>query len=149
MNHRVLVVLADSAGARLYETDGALRTWTLVQEHEHPESRAHVAQLVSDKPGRVKQSGGPDRAAMEPHTPRKKVEAEHFARELAGALEKLLDATPFDQVILVTPPPFLGILRGELSGRVQKRISTLVEKDYLHLPMQELRERLEKQLKAS
>ena len=85
---------------------------------------------------------------MEPPTPRKKVEAEHFARQVAKALEDGLNKKSYESLVLVTPPAFLGLLRSVLNERVLKRVSATIEKDYLHLDQTDLRERLRDQLAA-
>ncbi len=142
---RTWILLADAGIARLYESRGGLTGWTLVREFSHPESRHRASQLLSDKPGRVRQYTG-QRAAMEPPTPRKKVEADKFARELASALEEGLNKNAFERLVLVTPPAFLGVLREHLAPRVEAKVAEVIEKDYLHLDEQKLKERLEEHL---
>lgn len=142
---RIWILLADAGSARLYESRGGRSDWTLVREFSHPESRLRESELLSDKPGRVRQSTG-KRTAMEWRTPRRKVEAEKFARELARSLEALVDGATPDRIVLVTPPTFLGLLREKLAPRVQARVSSVIEKDYLHLEPPELKERLHDQV---
>ena len=148
METRTWIVLADATSARLYAPGRPHRDWALVAELQHPEGRARDSDLVTDKPGRVKQSKG-YRSAMEPPTPPKKVEVKKFARRLAAALEDGLLRDAYERLILVAPPGFLGVLRGELSDRVRGRIAALVDKDYLHLDQRQARERLEAQLHAT
>ncbi len=147
MATRTWIVLADAATARLYEQGGPHGKWALVSELQHPESRARDSDLVTDRPGRVKQSKG-YRSAMEPRTHPHKVEVKKFARQLAKALEDGLLKNAYDRLILVAPPAFVGLLRGELSDRVRGRIAALVEKDYLHLDQRKAQERLEHELQA-
>jgi len=147
VDNRTWVVLADEASAKLYESKAAERNWKLVAEMSHPESRAKESELVSDKPGRVQQSEG-YRSAMEPPTPRKKVEVDRFAREVAQTLDDAAAKRAFDRLILVAAPPFLGVLRQHLSGRVQKHVVATIEKDYLHLDLREVRERLDVQFET-
>jgi protein required for attachment to host cells len=147
MNLPSWILFADASNARLYQSQGRARKLTLLRELSHPESRAREMDLVSDQPGRVKQSRSAARPAME-STPHKKVEADRFARELADALERGLDEGAYDRLILVAPPEFLGRLRRQLGERVSARIVAEVEKDYLHLEPRELRERLQEQLEA-
>jgi protein required for attachment to host cells len=142
---RTWILLADAGSARLYETTSGLSGWTLVREFSHPESRHRTSELLSDKPGRVRQYTG-QRSTMEPPTPRKKVEVEKFARELARALEEGVNKNAFERLFLVTPPAFLGVLRGKLAPRVEARVAEAIEKDYLHLDEQKLKERLEEHL---
>jgi protein required for attachment to host cells len=141
------ILLADSASARLYASGARLAGWTLVRELAHPESRMRTSEILSDKPGRVRQSTG-SRSAMEPPTPRKKVEAEHFAREVARMLEEGVASGAYDRIVLVTPPAFLGVLREKLAPRVQERVARIVEKDYLHLDAATLQKRLAHELEA-
>ena len=145
MDTRTWIVLADAATARVYEPQADRRDWKLVAELTHPQARAKESELGRDKPGRVKQSTG-SRAAMEPTTPRKEVELEKFAREIAKALDDALVRKAFDRLVLVAPPAFVGVLRETLPERVTARIATTLEKDYLHLDPREVRERLQAQL---
>jgi len=144
---RTWILLADAASARLYASGERPGDWTLLRELEHPESRMRSSELLSDKPGRVKQSTG-SRAAMEPHTPRKKVEVERFARELAQALDEGVVSGACERLVLVAPPAFLGVLRDKLPPRVAARVTDVIEKDYLHLDQPTLKKRLEKALEA-
>ena len=144
---RTWILLADAASARLYLSGERPGDWTLLRELEHPESRMRTSELLSDKPGRVKQSTG-SRAALEAPTPRKKVEAERFARELAKVLDEGVVSGACERLVLVAPPAFLGVLRDKLPRRVAERVSDVIEKDYLHLDQPTLRKRLEKELDA-
>jgi len=144
---RTWILLADAASARLYLSGERPGDWTLLREIEHPESRMRASELLSDKPGRVKQSTG-SRAALEPHTPRKKVEAERFARQLAQVLDEGVVSGACERLVLVTPPAFLGVLRDKVPPRVAARVSDVIEKDYLHLDQPTLKKRLERELEA-
>lgn len=146
---RTWILVADPSGARLFASKGVIfrGDWELVGEFQHPEGRMKPHEILSDRAGRVKQSGPVEmRAAIEPHTPVKKVLAETFARVLAKKLEAGLDPRQYDRLVLVAPPSFLGILRKQLSDEVSKRVVSAVEKDYLHLEEQKLREHLSQQL---
>jgi protein required for attachment to host cells len=147
MNLPTWILFADASSARLYQSQAPARELTLLRELSHPESRAREMDLVSDQPGRVKQSRSAARPAME-STPHKKVEADRFARELVETLERGLDDGAYERLILVAPPETLGRLRHHLRERVSARVVAEVEKDYLHLQPRELRERLQEQLSA-
>jgi protein required for attachment to host cells len=146
VDNRTWIVLADASSARMYAPQANGRDWTLTAELGHPQGRAKESELGRDRPGRVKQSAG-GRSAMEPPTPRKKVEMEKFARQIAQALDDALVRKAYDRLVLVAPPAFVGLLRGTLTERVTQRISATLEKDYLHLDPPELRERLREQLR--
>jgi protein required for attachment to host cells len=141
------ILFADASNARLYQSQAPAHDLSLLRELSHPESRAKEMDLVSDQPGRVRQSRSSARPALE-YTPHRKVEADRFARQLADVLERGLDEGAYDRLILVAAPESLGRLRRQLSERVSARIVAEVEKDYLHLEPRELRERLREQLEA-
>ena len=87
MKNDTYILIADAAQARLFAAQRLSEPWRLVRVFAHPRSAAKAADLVADRPGRVRQSADGRRSAMEPHMTPHDVEAEHFARELAGALE--------------------------------------------------------------
>src|SRR3982074_880704 len=124
---RTWILLADAASARLYTSGERPGDWTLLRELQHPEGRMRPSELLSDKPGRVKQSTG-SRAALEPPTPRQKVEGERVARELAQVLAEGVVSGSCERLVLVTPPAFLGVLRDKLPPRVAARVSDVIEK---------------------
>ena len=105
MDARTWAVLADAATAKLYQPQASGRDWQLISELTHPQSRAKESELGTDKPGRVKQSTG-SRAAMEPPTPRKRVEVEKFARQIAKTLDDALVRNAYDRLVLVAPAEF-------------------------------------------
>jgi len=140
------VLVADASRARLFrrEESGAL---ALLEEHEHPGSRAHNRDLTTDKPGTTFSGGGVSkgRSSMEPRTEPQEVEAEKFARELGDLLARSFDAHAFDELIIAAPPKFLGLLRETLAthkDHVERRVKMWVEKDYTELEPRDLAERL-------
>jgi protein required for attachment to host cells len=147
MKSTTWILFADASNARLYQSQAPKRELTPLRELSHPASRAKEMDLVSDQPGRVRQSRSATRSALE-STRHKKIEADRFARELADALEQGLAEDAYARLILVAPPEFLGRLRRQLSERVSGRIVAEVKRDYLHLEPRELRERLKDQLEA-
>ena len=143
MDNSTWILISDASRARLFATNGKLKVWTLVQELDHPASRAKGVDIMSGAPGRTQQSSGlGSRPAMEPPTPPKEVEAEHFAQQLAAVLEHGHGRNAFSRLILVAPPQFLGLLRKTLSAQVSKRVIASVDKDYTQLQERELPERL-------
>ena len=142
------VLVSDAARARVFET--ALesghqeRRFKLVQQFEHPQSRAHNRDLASDRPGRNLQSGtaGAGHSTMEPPTTPKQVEHEVFARELAQEMDKALKQNAFSHLILTANPEFLGLLRNNLTPQVKKHVTASVDKDYTSLDARDLQWRL-------
>src|SRR3981189_2233262 len=107
---RTWILLADAASARLYLSGERPGDWTLLRELQHPEGRMRPSEPLRDNPGRVKQSTG-SRAALEPPTPRKKVEAERFARELAQVLDEGVVSGSCERLRPWEAPPLFSLPR--------------------------------------
>jgi len=131
------VVVANSSRARVYENRGAGSGLAALQAYEHPESRAKGIDLVSDRPGHTASDRG-SRTALEPDTDPKRNVQEHFARELAQALEQGRVENRYQDLVLVASSPFLGILRSQLPKQVNARVRELLDKDYTALAEREL-----------
>lgn len=136
------ILVSDAARARLFATEGRRSPWVCVDALVHPASRAKGADLVADRPGRVHQRAGSGRSAMEPHTDPKQVEAAHFAADLAARLAAAHHEGAYRDVVLVAPPAFLGLLRGELDEQVAKTVRATVAKDLTQFADHELPEHL-------
>lgn len=147
-------LIADSSRAVIFFRRQADQHMQLLREFEHPQSRMANQELVSDRPGRVKQSAPPSRghssagptrgnhSAMDPHTSPKTVEQENFAHELAAALHEGLVDHQYESLVLVASPQFLGVLRNILNDQVQKHIKASLAKDYTHLTVPEIEKHL-------
>jgi protein required for attachment to host cells len=138
------ILVANASRARLFHAGARSKGWELVSEHEHPESRAAGHELLTDRPGSVKQSGGDvNRSSMDPRTDPKEVEAKKFAHQLGKLLAKGVDDGAYHRLVLVAPPHFLGLLRAELEEKVARRVASTFDKDYHELTPKELAERVE------
>ncbi|MDC0741133.1 host attachment protein [Polyangium mundeleinium] len=138
------VLVADASRARLFrqglEENAPLE---LVEEFEHPESRAMARDLMADKPGRTFWKRG--QSAPDYRTDPKDVEAEKFARSLADRLAALYDTQAFHKLVLAAPPKFLGLLRSMLAAHTNHVAEAVVashEKDYTQLDVRTIAERI-------
>jgi len=137
------IVIADSARARLFQSDASLDAMEHMETLHHPESRQKSGQLVSDNSGRDRRGGsGGTLSGPSAHDH----ELDVFSRELAETLEKGFDAHRFERLVLAAPANFLGKLRGHLSTRVAGAVVASMPKDYSRLPSQQLAELIRSQL---
>ena len=150
------VVVADQGEARLYLQLSAA-SLRLIGRFENPAAHLHDRDLASDRPGRVYRTarGSPNRrgatarhAAGGERTPRRQL-AIVFARRIAAGIRAAAKATPFDRLILVAEPRFLGTLRRALPARLRAKATVQIAKDLLHLPTAELRARVTAATKVS
>lgn len=140
---RTWIVVCDASRARFFMTRGNTEEWVKFEEFEHPASRLHASELVTDRPGRVMQSQGHDkRAGYQPRTDPKDVEEIRFAHYIANWLDGAHAQNAFERLVIVAPPAFLGQLRQEMGDRLKKSIYATLDKDYTHLDEHELTERV-------
>ena len=155
------IVVCDASRARVFKEHGRTGAYELVREIEHPESRAHVRDLVSDAEGRKpvgmplggsyggrSVSLGYGRIGAAPRSDPKEVEAAKFARELRAVLERGLYDHSYETLILVAPPTFLGLLQSAFGDGLSRRVEARIGKDLTKMTDRELRERVRENLAA-
>lgn len=136
------ILVADSASARVYEALTPDAPLTLVEQHSHPQSRAHGRDLTTDRPGRGHPMAGASRHGMEPPTDPTAVEAERFAAEIAALLRDRRLAGDYDRVHLIAPPAFLGMLRQELDEATRAVVASESDKDLTRHDVTQIRAHL-------
>jgi protein required for attachment to host cells len=80
--------------------------------------------------------------ALAPHSSPKDIEKAHFAHTLTKTLDQAMRATYFRCWVLVAPPHFLGLIRKELTGELEKHLVATVDKDLNDLDAHALAQRL-------
>lgn len=123
------ILVANASAADLYTTPRAKlldnqSSLQLINHLEHPQSREKGLDLVADKLGH---SGhGTFVESSEP----KQQQADLFARELAFLLEAGRVKKSFDDLIIIAPSRFLGLLHKHINGQLKQLISIDIDKDY-------------------
>lgn len=140
LNHDVTwVLISNASGARLFGVPSRHRPWVLRREYLHPSSRSKGSELLSDRPGRTQESARPGvNTIFEPHLSPKEAEARNFARILTEDLERGRNDNQYQRLAIVAPPHFLGLLRERLSPQLMSLVALTLDKDYTHVPDQEL-----------
>ena len=133
------ILIADAAGAVIYEPELEHERLRAVRHFDHPSGRARVQEMVSDRVGHARQPGprglAPAMAApTDPHA----LEAERFARELAVELAAAYHRREFDRLALVAPPRFLGVLRAALDAQVASAVVASAANDLTPIPPHDL-----------
>lgn len=119
---------ADARHARILERHGGA-AWAerpdTMSAPDNPASHEHG----TERPGRVHESHGSARHAIElRQDPHRAAEAS-FARHLANELEKAAATGRYDSLLLVAPPVFLGDLRKVLGAATLQRLRGSLDKD--------------------
>jgi len=124
---KIWILVADSANARILATTARTAMPTEVKRLEHPEGRLKESELVTDQPGRSRESRGQGHAMQEASA------TEHeemlFAGEIVQTLDKARQEGKFESLILVAPPRFLGMIRQKLNGPLEKAVIQSVDKN--------------------
>jgi len=131
-----MIVVADAGHARLFRIR---QSWKDLVEQEaliHSASRLRDRQLASDAAGRARDP----QSTLDPRTTAKEHEEHTFAKELGRHLKHCHSANPFDELILVASPRFLGMLRAELPAPLDRLESRTIQKDLIHMDGEELAE---------
>jgi protein required for attachment to host cells len=97
---------------------------------------------VSDRPGRSYESVGGARHAIARENDPRQLEAVRFARRIARRLDAARRKDEFEELIVVAGPPFLGLVRKELSRPTRARVVHEIRKDLVHSPVEALRRHL-------
>ncbi len=136
MKKALWVLVANSSTARVFKKENS--TLVQIKVLDHPESRLHNRDLVSDKPGRDFESVGSARHALEPqHTPHE-IEAITFAKEIVNFLQTAKNNNEFDALYLAANPSMLGLLRQNFNGDTAKLIETELDKDLTQMRAEEV-----------
>lgn len=139
---RIRIVVADQAEAIFYDAPSLEARPTEVGRISDPIAHQHDRELASDRPGRSYESVGGARHAIERENDPRWQEAVRFARRISCRLDDALQKGEFDELIVVAGPPFLGLIRSELSRPARERVVHEIRKDLVHGPVEALRRHL-------
>ena len=133
---RTLVLLAGAQDARFLINDGVGRGLAEVlalSAAQFPE----VARDFADAPTRGHAPGGAS-YAVDPATSAADQHRARFAERVIEALAQEWAAARADRLVLVAPPKMLGLLRARLSGAPKAALAADLDKDLVHLPVQDI-----------
>jgi len=128
--YRILV--ADQAEAVFYDVAKLTGAPKEVGRISDPLARLHDRDLATDRPGRSHESMGATRHSVQREETPRRTEALRFARRIARRLDDARRRDEFDQLVVVAGPPFLGLVRQQLSGPMRKRVAVEIRKDLVH-----------------
>jgi len=137
-----LAVVCDSSKALLLENVGDERFLNLhakrVLEHDNPPT--HLQGVSA--PGRVHQSSGAARSAVEQtdwHMEAERQFLQALERELAAAVA----SAPATRLIIIAPPRALGMLRHLYSPAVRHAVSGELDMDWVKMSIRDIEARLQ------
>jgi protein required for attachment to host cells len=145
------IVAADSSRARILQVADREQHLVEIADLLNPEGRAANRDLVTDEPGRRRPphaatkalaGGSPGLGPQQGNDPQETTPTRHmtelFVKKVAEYLDKARTLNQFDELYLIAPPKFLGLLRAELSKELEKRVRDTLSKDLSWLNVREL-----------
>ncbi|MCX5512400.1 hypothetical protein C3941_10050 [Kaistia algarum] len=135
------VLVCDGGKALLFRNDGDAELINLTAIEHFAEFEPATHDLGTDRPGRVYQSHGTARSAVEQPDYHEAGEAS-FLGDVAKELGRLVEAEKTQAIIVIAPPKALGILRPHFSPAVKAAITAEIGKDLAHLPTNEIEKHL-------
>jgi protein required for attachment to host cells len=139
---RFRILVADQAEAVFYDSPSLTAAPKEVARISDPTAHLKDRDLVSDRPGRSYESVGGARHSIEREDDPRHRQAVLFARRVARRLDDARRKNEFEQLIVVAGPPFLGLVREELSKPTRARVAHEIRKDLVHSPVDVLRKQL-------
>ena len=142
--NKTWVIAAESSHAKIFSVSSKIKPLEEIQEMLNPASKMHESQLTSDLPGRTLAGGGSfgNKHAMEPHTSPKEQATIMFAKQIAEKIDKARVQGKLEDLILVCPPKFLGVLKDNLSAQAQKLIIQTLDKNLVNKTEADIRQHL-------
>ena len=138
----VWAVVADGKRLRVLERPIGTAPWRELEAEAAEQSDPPSRELGTDRPGRVHESVGSARHAVEPRQDLHEAAEAAFAREVAERLERAAMGGRYDRLVLVAPPAFLGRLRLALGTRVRQRLAGTLNRELTRAPARDIAERL-------
>ena len=135
------IVVCDGARAIILENagDAVFPNFRTLEARHEPHESAHEPH--SEGPGRVYQSVGAARSAVEQPNPRQVAEVA-FLERLASDLEAAAAAGKMKKLHIVASPKALGVLRNAYGQAVKNALGEEIAKDYAGMPVHEIERRL-------
>jgi protein required for attachment to host cells len=135
------VVVCDGRKALILENAGDATHLDLVTRETTSAENPQTAAQGVERPGRVHQSVGPGRSTVEQTDWHDQAERE-FLRGLASRLDRAAGEGETKAIVLVAAPRAMGMLRAELSPRVDQMVRGEIVKDYVRMPVSEIEKQL-------
>lgn len=126
------IVAADASRARVLQVAGPKRL-VEVDNLLNPDGRLEDREINTDARGRFSggHTGEDEVGAVEHRT-------ERFAKRLGDYLDRARTEHRYDELVLVAPPKFLGMMRKSLGREVEKLVIDEVPKDLSWFNQREL-----------
>ena len=137
-----LIVVAERAGAKLFERTGIKSTPSLLESIDHPTGRMKNQEI---EPGHLTQGDYSAHGATSVVSAKKspvELEVDMFIKKLSDKIEVMATGNAFGSITIVAEPSTLGKLKNSLGAHSAKKLTDTIQKDIARLPEAEIKEHL-------
>lgn len=138
---KALVLVCDAGKALFFRNEGNTQALNLVVIDEFSQKVPRTSELGTDRPGRVHDSHDGSRSAVAA-TDRHRQGEVAFLHRVGVRLDELVRSGSIRHVVIVAPPPALGMLLPDLSHNVKSVLKAAVARDLVKLPTARLERKL-------
>jgi protein required for attachment to host cells len=139
--NKAWVVVADSSRARIFTAEKPISSLVEIQTLTHPESRLHQGDLVSDRPGRDRNTGTGSHD-MGHESDAKEEQLQRFAAHVCETMENARAKGEFEKLYVVAAPSFLGHLRKQQNDTLKKAVTAEISKNLSTKSAEDIRKNL-------
>jgi protein required for attachment to host cells len=132
------IVVAESSRARIFAVDSKTQPLIEIDDIVNPASRVLNHDLVTDRPGR--NARGNSQHMLVPQNDPQKLQAQRFAQSLSERLEAGRIGGDFNDLVIVAPSGFMGMLRQQISHTTQKLITHSLTKNLIQKSEAQIRD---------
>jgi len=136
--HITWFVLADGSRARFVTRRSEGQGYAVAEEHQSPEAHMPTHELVSDRPGRVRESASAAHHGIEPRHDAHRTQKDAFVQQIARRLNAAAAQGAFDELVLYVAPRALAPLKAALDDATRGKIKAEFPKDLTKIPLAEL-----------
>ncbi len=140
---RTCILIANDYTAKFFLNLGPGKDLSALPTLNLSRERTQLSEIVPDEPGRVFDSFGSGRHAMEPHTDVQKRQASAFIKMVIHTIEEEFIKYTFDRIILVAPPKTMSKLRHYVPDLLRDHIRGELLKDLTSIPSDRLGQHLD------
>ncbi len=130
------IVVAESSRAKIYSVESRTSPLKEIDDIVNMSSLNDLADNGRDLEG----NGQGGRHALEPRIEPKKLETAHFAHDVSERLETARRVGDYNDLVIISSPGFLGMLKQNLGTVTQKHISQTINKNLIHKSEAEIRD---------
>ena len=136
--HNAFILVGDGRKALFLRNDGDEKFPNLKVERVLSDINPPTHEQGTDQPGRAYTGAGGHRRGAMAQTDWHDLEEKHFARTVAGALEKLVRDKHVGALVVVAPARTLAELRAAFHADIKKHIVAEIDKDLTKHPVYEI-----------